>query len=133
MAGRPTSYTEELADSIAERLITRSLSEICEQDEDVPHRCTVQRWIMQHDEFATKCARARELHSEYLIEQAEVTARLCEEDSAQSAKVKISFAQWYASKLKPKVYGDRISQEHSGPEGGPIKAEISVKFVRPEE
>ena len=126
-------YTDELGESIAERLVTHTLSEICESDKTLPSRDVIERWMRKHESFAAICARARELHAHYLIEQAELTAKACDEDNANAAKVKIGFAQWFAARVVSKTYGDRISQEHSGPEGGPIKAEISVKFVKPEE
>jgi len=32
---------------------------------------------------------------------------------------------------KPKKYVERLQQEVSGPDGGPIKAEVTVEFVKP--
>jgi hypothetical protein len=29
-------------------------------------------------------------------------------------RIRIDARKWYAGKLRPKVYGDRIQQEHSG-------------------
>lgn len=38
------------------------------------------------------------------------------------ARVEIDARKWFASKFLPKQYGDRIAQELSGPNGGPIQS-----------
>jgi len=39
---------------------------------------------------------------------------------AQMAKVEIDARKWFASKFLPKRYGEKITQEISGPDGAPI-------------
>lgn len=129
MAGRPSSYTEETADAICNRLMEgRSLRSICD-DADMPDRSTVIRWQVQHDEFAARCARARELQADLMDDLILDTANSCTVEDAQAARVKISAYQWRASKLAPKRYGDKVQTEVSGPDGGPIPTQINVNFV----
>lgn len=45
---------------------------------------------------------------------------------AQMARVEIDARKWFASKFLPKRYGDKITQEHSGPDGGPIQTQSWV-------
>ncbi len=112
--GRPSSYTEEIADTICERLMEgRSLRSICD-DEDMPDRRTVVRWQVQHEDFATRCARARELQADLMDDMILDAANACTVEDAQAARVKISAYQWRASKLAPKKYGDKVQTEHSG-------------------
>lgn len=40
------------------------------------------------------------------------------------SRLRVYTAQWLASKLLPKEYGDKLHQEHTGAGGGAIKAEI---------
>lgn len=40
------------------------------------------------------------------------------------------YRQWFASKMKPKKYGDRITQEHTGLGGGPIQNTWVVNPVK---
>jgi hypothetical protein len=39
------------------------------------------------------------------------------------AKVEIDARKWFASKYLPKRYGDKITQEISGPDGAPIQSQ----------
>jgi hypothetical protein len=117
---RPSIYTPELAAEICARLESgESLRRICE-DESMPCRSTVLRWMERDDDFATKCARAREDQAEYMDDLILDTAKSCTPENFQVARVQISAYQWRAAKLKPKKYGDKIAQEVSGPGGGPI-------------
>lgn len=44
---------------------------------------------------------------------------------AQMARVEIDARKWFASKFLPKQYGDKITQEHTGANGGPIQSEVN--------
>jgi hypothetical protein len=41
-------------------------------------------------------------------------------------RVQIDTRKWMLSKMLPKVYGDRLTTEHTGAEGGPVQVELSV-------
>lgn len=126
---RPSSYTEELADAILDQMMDgRSLRSICD-DDDMPNRRTVIRWMEKDEAFATRCARAREMQADYMDDLILDTANSCTVEDAQAARVKISAYQWRASKLAPKRYGDKVQTEVSGPDGGPIPTQINVNFV----
>lgn len=128
--GRPSSYSEEIAEQICERLMEgRSLRSICD-DDDMPDRTTVIRWQVARPEFAAKCARARELQADLMDDMILDTAARCTVETAQADRVKISAYQWRASKLAPKKYGDKVQQEVSGPDGGPIPTKVMVNFVK---
>jgi hypothetical protein len=131
MAGRPTLYSVEITDAICERLMNgESLRGICSQKE-MPDRVTVIRWLGLHEEFATKYARARESQSDYMDDLILETANNCTAETALADRVKIGAYQWRASKLAPKKYGDKITQEHTGADGAPLAATI-VLTGRPE-
>ena len=49
----------------------------------------------------------------------------------QRAKELAHHYRWRASKTAPKDYGDKVTQEHTGADGGPIQARIAVEFVKP--
>jgi oligoribonuclease (3'-5' exoribonuclease) len=40
-------------------------------------------------------------------------------------RIMVDARKWVAAKLKSRKYGDKVTQEHSGPNGGPIRAEVT--------
>lgn len=128
MVGRPSSYSDEIAEEICSRLEKgESLRKICE-DEHIPSRSTVLRWMRDDDAFGAKCARAREGQADWLhdemsdIETGVLEGRI----DPTAARVVLSSKQWRASKLAPKKYGDKVLNEHSGPNGEPIQTQSTV-------
>jgi hypothetical protein len=120
-------WTPELEDSIVEALVTESLRKVCSHNSNLPDRTTIQRHIAQNEEFATRCARARAEHARYRLEMVEDDVDTCDAENARAVQVKVGFAQWLATRLLSKEYGDRT--ELSGPGGGPIQAEITINLV----
>ena len=47
----------------------------------------------------------------------------------QAGRVVIDARKWAASKLAPKRYGERIAQEITGADGGPVKTEATVTIA----
>lgn len=146
--GRPTKYNDLIADSICEELAKgRSLLKITEE-QDFPSETTVYRWLDQYPEFREKYARARELQADHYAAEIVDLAdkdRICRKrtiradggeevvilDQTERTRLQIDARKWYASKLAPKKYGDKVQQEVSGPGGAPIQAAITVEFVKP--
>ena len=121
MVGRPSSYTQETADTICERIaLGESLRSICAQD-DMPDQTTVFRWLRSNEDFRQQYARAREDQADALFDECldiaddksrdvrktEDGAELCNTEFVQRAKLRIDTRKWMAGKLRPKVYGDR--------------------------
>jgi hypothetical protein len=49
-------------------------------------------------------------------------------------RVQIDTRKWMLSKMLPKVYGDKVTQEHTGADGGPIAiAAVDLKNLSDEE
>lgn len=118
---RPSSYTNELAQEICDRLIDgESMRSICKSD-DMPNRATVLRWMEADPGFAAKCARARELQADAIFEDLQEIADHGNPEDVQRAKLRVSTMQWRAAKLAPKKYGDKVAMEHTGKDGGPIQ------------
>lgn len=110
--GRPSSYTDEIADAICEAIIEGgALYRICEQ-EGYPSENTVYRWIEERPDFREKYARARELQQDREADKIVVIAD--ETDDPNKARLQIDARKWRASKLAPKKYGDRLDLNHSG-------------------
>lgn len=137
--GRPSSYTDELADTICEGLINgRSLRSIC-ADDDMPGTSTVMRWLASNEQFRDQYARARELQADAIADEildiaddgsndwmerhnsdGENIGWQFNGEAARRSQIRIDARKWMAGKMRPKKYGDKAQLEHSGPDGGPI-------------
>lgn len=116
-----SKYSENIADIICERLVEgQSMRTIC-QDPDMPDRATVLRWLHLHEDFAAKYARARELQGDYYAE--ETIHIVDEEEDPNRGRVRMQARQWYAAKLAPKKYGDKLGLTDG--EGGPLQVVIN--------
>jgi len=123
--GRPTIFSQQLADIICIRIAEgESLREIC-RDDEMPERVTIYRWLQADPDFCNHYTRAREDQADTLAdeiiaiadEQPEVIAVLDRHGALIEHKLDNAFLQWQknridarkwtAMKLKPKKYGDR--------------------------
>lgn len=110
--GRPSKYTDKLADEICNRIAAgESLLKIT-QETGKPDRVTIYRWIEERDEFRNKYARAKELQAETYEEMMLDTAKT--EEDVQRARLIVDTMKWTASKLKPKKYGNQIDVTSDG-------------------
>ena len=64
-------------------------------------------WRRDHPAFSAMFARAREDCGDTMAEAAVAVAMTATPETAQAVRVKYDALRWYASKLGPKVYGDR--------------------------
>jgi hypothetical protein len=123
--GRPSAYTPAITAVICARLAAgEPLTKIC-QDDGMPDVSTVYRWIEAQPPFRDLYARAREDQADTLAD--EMVRIADEEPDPAKARVRVDARKWVASKLKPKKYGDKVTQEVSGPNGAPLS--VSVTFV----
>jgi hypothetical protein len=146
-AGRPSSYTPEIADAICECLVNgESLRRICDRD-GMPHPSTLCRWLEGNPAFREQYARARELQADILAAETLSIADTTEEgviikidkdgnelterrDMTEHRRLKIDARKWYASKLAPKKYGDlQQIQQRLVDEAGRDREPLNVVFV----
>ena len=85
-------------------------------------------WLRGHPEFSEQYARAREEQADAISDECLEIAE--KEPDVQRAKLKIDTRKWFASKMKPKKYGERVTQEISGPGGEPIQNTWVINPVR---
>lgn len=128
--GRPSSYSEDVADTICQELMAgKSLREICAV-EGMPSSTTVFRWLEQYSEFRGLYARAREVQADVLAD--EIIEIADTETDPNRARVMIDARKWLASKLRPKRYGDRVELDHKGEGNQGIQVNIIVRGYDPE-
>lgn len=122
--GRPSAFTQDIADAICTRLgLGQSLRTICEA-ETMPDKATVFRWLDDNRDFRDQYARARETQaSAYADEIVDIADT---EKDPQKARVRIDARKWHASKLAPKKYGDFNRTELSTADDKPLKVDVTL-------
>lgn len=138
--GRPSIYTDELADRICAELAKgRSLLSICREDW-TPEYQTVTRWAREdrkpdgapegHEGFGAKYARAREDQAEYDADRIRALAEAMEQCTSRDQVAGLTAAaneyRWLAGKRKPRTFGDRQTHEHTGEGGGVLQVVFKV-------
>lgn len=139
MAGVST-YTDEISDTICERIANgESLKAIC-AEEGMPDKSTVFRWLADENNkaFRDKYALARESQADALFDDILSIAddgkndwmeknfgeekRWVENGEAlRRSQLRIDARKWMAGKLRPKKYGEKVDVEHSGAIGVTFK------------
>jgi len=139
--GRPTDYSPELIDKICDRLTQgESLKTIC-KDADMPNTSSIFLWLAKYSEFSDKYARAKSAQMDTMAEEiVEISDDRSNDISVddkgnekvdwecvQRSKLKVDTRKWLMSKLAPKKYGELKTLQHQGPDGGPIKSEVTER------
>lgn len=128
--GRPTKYSNELADRICELISTsnKGLHSICKENEGFPKFSTIFKWLGEADKqyFIDNYARAREAQADFLKDEmfeiaddvsrdtiitvkGEIVTELPNTEWISRSKLRVDTRKWVASKLAPKKYGDKQS------------------------
>lgn len=125
--GRPSIYTEELANKICERMARgEPIVQIC-KDEDMPNNDTIYSWVLENkgadkdgkNGFSDKYRLGREAQAEFLFEElltisdrsdeiVEGADRMIAGALAANQKLKVETRKWVISKILPKKYGDKL-------------------------
>ena len=129
-SGRPSIFSQELADAIFAQIGKgRGLSDIC-RDEGMPNRTTIYRWLAEDEAFRRQYAVACEIRPEHMGDQILGSADNDENEDTQRDRLRIDARKWLTAKLAPKKYGDKIVNEHSGPDGGDIPVKVTTDIDR---
>lgn len=128
MTGRPSSFTQEIADKICEGIAEgKSLRSMLLEDETLPASSTIFRWLSLDKAFSEQYARAREAQADVLFDEIldiadesafDLTAGkdglTVNQEVIARSRLRVDARKWMAGKLRPKVYGEKIQTEHSG-------------------
>lgn len=138
-AGRPTTFTKELAHRVLHRISTSTegLEKLCETHEDLPNKSTVYEWLLNNQEFSDAFKRARVIQTQLCIQELESVTDaefyydekgVKRYDAALVAqrRLKVETRKWLASKIIPSVYGDKMTVETDTKEKEELKKEIAA-------
>lgn len=129
--GRPTVYTQELADRICELLADgQSMRTVCAQ-EDMPAMSSVFKWLRENEEFSQQYAKAKEESSDAMAEdllhiadtpvmgeiktiKPDGTVEIKQDEMLGHRRLQVDTRKWLMAKMKPKKYGDKLDMTTNG-------------------
>jgi hypothetical protein len=134
--GRPSVFSQEHATAICLLLREgKTLREVCRGD-DMPSESTVRCWVSDdRGGFAAQYAKARETGYQSMADE---LLEIADDDKHDAivdpetgiakqngefiarSRLRVDTRKWLLSKALPKIYGDKITNEHVGKDGGPI-------------
>lgn len=129
--GRPSHYNEKIADEICEKIAisTKGLNHLCKENDGWPNPDTVYQWRLKHSSFAEKYARAKQEQIQAYVDEindiADDTSQdtltkydkdgepyeVCNSEWINRSRLRVDTRKWIASKLMPKLYGERVIQD----------------------
>lgn len=123
--GRPTVFSEELANEICALIVEGKSLRTIEDTDGMPGTTTIFRWLGDNEKFREQYAHAKAQQmtamGEEILEIADQyspEADVLQPDHIQRARLRIDTRKWLMSKCAPKVYGDRIT--HAGDAENPV-------------
>lgn len=126
--GVPLTYTKELGDEICLKVSTaaKGLKRLCKENPHWPCHQTIHEWRIKVKEFGDQYAKAKQCQMDVLIEETLDIAddfskdsiikidkngneiETCNSEFVNRSRLRIDTRKWLASKLAPKIYGDRL-------------------------
>ena len=121
-AGRPSTYTDAIAEEICRRIADgEPLRQIC-RDDHMPKWQTIYHWKSERQEFSNRIAHARELGTNAIAE--DTLAIIDTPPERVEGRIDPGFVSWQKNRVEqrmkllakwnPKAYGDKLQTELSG-------------------
>jgi len=107
--GRPTIFTQEIADEICERLAHGETLRKMILDDHMPASSAIYRWLESNESFREQYAQARVKQADYYAEM--IVDEAFNSHDASIGRLRMDALKWAASKIAPKKYGDKIELE----------------------
>jgi hypothetical protein len=135
--GRPAALDQALMDEICAHIAEgRTIRQIAQLDH-MPVASTIYLTLARNEKFSDQYAKARQAQltrwEDEIIEIADngsndwmrregkdgETSWAVNGEAIGRSRLRVDSRKWIMSKRLPKVYGERITQENTGPNGGP--------------
>lgn len=92
----------------------------------MPGKTTMFKWLAEHEEFANLYARAREERADLVADEIIGIADTAADPN--KARVQIDARKWWAARVNPKKYGDKLQTESTS-----VSYVISASPMSPDE
>jgi hypothetical protein len=148
MRAPAVEFSQQIADRICESLAAGvSLRETVKAD-GMPNEKTVYRWVKSRPEFKSEFEEAREFGycgmADLIREIADdgtndwmqrqnkdgTSGWALNGENVQRSRLRVDTYKWILAKAMPKIYGDKVTAEVSGPDGGPIEIKDENALAR---
>lgn len=147
--GRPTRYSaaigQEICDAIASS--SKGTKRLCEDNSHWPCQDTLFTWLKKYPEFSEQYAQAKICQIELLVDEIleisddasqdqyvnELGVLVPNSPAINRARLKVDTRKWLASKLVPKVYGNKIDIEGDNSmseELRQLSTDLEAKYAR---
>lgn len=125
--GRPSEFSDDAEAAILEIIRNGGTLDEAALAAKVT-RQTVCRWLQDDSEFRDKYAQAREDQGDWFADK---IAAIALDDAKEPADItaRVNALKWLAGKRKPKAYGDKITNEHVGADGGNLRIEVVKRVI----
>lgn len=142
--GRPSAYTEELADKICNLIVQGMSCNKISQLDDMPAKSVIYFWLSQHQSFLDKYTRALEIRSLTFLDEATdiaddgsndyyekkgkngETFMAFDSEHVQRSRLRIETRLKMLEKLQPRKYGAKVDLNHGVQEDNPIMQLLQV-------
>ena len=121
--GRPSTYTDEIALAICDRIAHGDSLRQIDSDDTMPSKATIMRWLTERPAFQDQYALARQAQMEHYADEImdisddgrndwmerqgkEDAGWVANGENIQRSRLRVDTRKWLMSKLYPKVYGD---------------------------
>ena len=147
--GRPTTYSPELGKEICDTIASTSkgTKKLCAELSHWPCQDTLFTWLKTYSEFSEQYAQAKICQIELLVDEIleisddasqdqyvnELGTLVANPPAIHRARLKVDTRKWLASKLVPKVYGNKIDIESNSSlseELRQLSADLEAKYTR---
>jgi hypothetical protein len=138
--GRPTVFTQEIADTICKRMMQGETLRQIVRDDAMPCRSSVHNWLATNKAFMDQYAQAREFQADTIFDEmfdiaddgrndwmlqqrGEDDVEVVNHEHIQRSKLRIDTRKWALARMAPKKYGEKVETTLRGDADAPLEVE----------
>jgi hypothetical protein len=121
--GRPSIFTQDIANEICKRMATGETMRKIILDEHMPVSSAIYRWLETNPTFKEQYTQARAMQADCYAEM--IIDESFGSHDAAIGRLRMDALKWAASKIAPKKYGDKVEIEQTG------NTALTVSFAIP--
>lgn len=117
MGRPPFEWREDIEREMLDRIaLGESVMDICSPDRaaHIPSERTFYKRLSEDEHFAQEYVRVREIQGHREADEIRKIADKATAENYNVARLRIDARKWRASKMAPKVYGDKLDLNHTG-------------------